>query len=84
MSTLLTQLGRTMTQNASSVQKAVAANRTELADFTGISVSTLARIEKARKARRTYNPAFKTVVKLAEFAGVSIDDFVKSRLTFRP
>ena len=82
MSFSLTQMGRTFTQNTNSLQKAVELTQEQLAHHVGLSTSTLHRIETARVARRTYRPSFATVAKLALLAGVSIDDFVNTRLSF--
>jgi DNA-binding XRE family transcriptional regulator len=76
-------MGKVITQNTNSVRKAVDVTQTELADASGVSRRTLQRIESARRARRTYRPMLKTVVKLAAVAGVSIDDYINNRLQFQ-
>ncbi len=82
MTTNLTQAGRNLTQNTKTLKGAVELSLTELAGFSGVSKRTLERMEAARKARRTYRPALSTVVKLADLAGVTVDDFIKTRLNF--
>lgn len=83
MTTNITNAGRTLTKNAKSLAGAVNVNLTELAGLSGLSKSTLYRIETARKFRRTYHPMMSTVIKLADVAGVTVDDFIKSRLSFQ-
>jgi transcriptional regulator with XRE-family HTH domain len=83
MTTNLTQAGKTLTQNAGRLNRAVELTKTDMAAMSGVSIRTLQRIESARKARRTYRPALSTVVKLADFAGVSVDDFIKHKLEFQ-
>jgi transcriptional regulator with XRE-family HTH domain len=78
----LTEAGKNLTKNTARLQGAVALTTIELANFTGVSERTLRRIETARKARRTYHPAFSTVARLANFAGVTVDDYVKLHLQF--
>jgi transcriptional regulator with XRE-family HTH domain len=83
MNTNLNQMGKTLTQNTNSLKGAVEVGVTELATFTGVSKRTLQRIEAARRARRTYRPMLKTAVKLAAAAGVTVDDYINSRLQFQ-
>jgi transcriptional regulator with XRE-family HTH domain len=83
MTTNLNQVGKTLTQNARNLNVAVELSQNEMAAMSGVSRRTLQRIEAARKARQTYRPALSTVIKLADFAGVTVDDFIKSRLQFQ-
>jgi len=82
MITNLTEAGRNLTKNASRLKGAIELSTAELSAFTGVSKRTLNRIEVARKARRTYRPSLATAVKLANFAGVSVDEFIQSTLNF--
>lgn len=83
MSITLNQIGKNLAANASRMRKDSATNFNELAHITGVSVRTLKRIEAAKKARRTYSPMLKTVVRLADAAGVTVDTFLKNRLQFQ-
>lgn len=76
----LNSMGRTLVRNTSQMRRWGDFNMSELAQATGVSRRTLGRIEAARRERRSYNPMLKTVVKLAEAAGVSVDYYIKFRL----
>jgi|HigsolmetaAR202D_1030399.scaffolds.fasta_scaffold12858_5 Predicted transcriptional regulators len=74
----LNQIGRTLARNTAILRKDAALNLSDMERMTGVSRRTLGRIEKARKERRPYSPMLKTVLKLAETAGVSVDDYIKT------
>lgn len=74
----LNKIGKTLARNTAILRKDVALNLSQMERMTGVSRRTLARIEKARKERRPYSPMLKTVVKLAETAGVPVDTYIKT------
>lgn len=74
----LNQIGRTLARNTAILRKDVEMNLSEMERLTGVSRRTLSRIEKARAERRPYNPMLKTVVKLAETAGLTVDEYIKT------
>jgi transcriptional regulator with XRE-family HTH domain len=76
--TTLNKMGRIVVRNTSSVRKDISVSLREMERLTGVSRSTLARIERAKVERRTYNPMFATVVKLAASAGVSVDEYTQT------
>ena len=75
-------LGRNIATNVSRLVEANGLPNKELAERVGLSTSTIYRINKARAARRPYRPMLSTVIKLAADAGVSVDDFIRTRLVF--
>ncbi|MCU1492219.1 MAG: hypothetical protein JWM85_3624 [Acidimicrobiaceae bacterium] len=74
----LNQIGKTITRNTTLLRRDVCMNLSDMERLTGVSRRTLGRIEKARAERRTYSPMLKTVLKLAETAGVTVDDYLKA------
>jgi len=78
----LSNLGKTLARNASRLRRQNDLTVTQTAQLTGVSPSTLRRIEKARDARRTYKPMLSTVVKLARVSGVTVDEFIGGRLNW--
>ncbi len=80
----LNSLGKTLTYNAGILRRLSETTVPELARQTGLSASTLRRIEKARIAKTPYKPMLSTVVKLAAQTGVTIDEFLKGRLVIVP
>lgn len=78
----LNQMGKTFTQNTNSLQVATGLSTAELAEHAGLSTSTIYRIQAKRKARRTHNPTFSTIAKLALLSGVTIDEYSTTRLNF--
>jgi transcriptional regulator with XRE-family HTH domain len=83
MSITLNQLGKNLARNTGMMAKEAGIDLKQLSDLSGVSLRTLYRIEKARKARKSYSPMFKTVAKLASLAGVSVDDYVQGHLEFK-
>jgi DNA-binding XRE family transcriptional regulator len=81
--TNLNDAGRNLTKNTKELKNAVELTIAELSWHTGVSETTLRRIEAARKARRAYRPMLSTVVKLADFADLTVDDYINNRLTFQ-
>lgn len=77
----LNQIGRTLARNTVMLRKDVEMNFSEMARLTGVSRRTLGRIEKAKAERRSYSPMLKTVVKLAETAGTTVDDYIKTKFS---
>jgi transcriptional regulator with XRE-family HTH domain len=73
----LHRFGRNFIRNTARIQKAAQLSTSELAKATGVSSRTLARMEKARKEGRSYSPMLKTVARLAQAAGVSIDQYLQ-------
>ncbi len=76
----LNQMGRNLTRNTFRLRKNSELNLAEMARATGVSRRTLGRIEQARSERRTYNPMLKTVVSLAQAAGITVDEYIKTSL----
>jgi DNA-binding XRE family transcriptional regulator len=83
MSTTLNQLGKNLAANTVRMRKDSSTNIKELAHITGVSARTLQRIEVAKKARQSYSPMLKTAIRLADAAGVTVDEFIKNRLVFQ-
>jgi DNA-binding XRE family transcriptional regulator len=83
MSTTLNTMGKTFARNTVQIRKDSSTNLTELAYITGVSRRTLGRIEAAKKARKTYNPMLKTAIKLAQAAGVTVDELLNEKLSFQ-
>lgn len=83
MSLTLNAIGKNLARNAVQMRKDSATNLTELAYITGVSRRTLSRIEAAKKARRSYNPMLKTVVKLSAAAGITVDQFINGKVAFQ-
>lgn len=73
-------LGNNTTFNTDLIRKATGLSLAQLAATADLSRSTLYRMAAARKARTAYSPTLATVVKLANLAEVSVDDFVSGRL----
>lgn len=80
MQVTLNKAGRNLISNANTIQKESLLTIKEMAEATGVSKDTLYRMNKARKERRTYNPMFSTVVKLAQASQISIDDLVSGKV----
>lgn len=49
------------------------ASRVDIARATGITVRTMYNIENGR-----FNPSYNTIVRLADFYGLSVPDFMKA------
>jgi len=80
MQVTLNKAGRNIVSNAHVIQKESLLTIKQMAEATNLSTSTIRRMSKARKERRTYNPMFSTVVKLAQATQVSVDDLVSGKL----
>lgn len=72
------KIGRTVARNTAKLRKNAKLSLSDMERATGVSRRTLARIETAHSDRSPYIPSLKTVVKLAETAGVSVDTYVST------
>lgn len=74
----LNTIGKTFARNTTVLVKEVDLTATDAAKLTGVSRRTLGRIATARRERRPYNPTLRTLAKLSQTFGVTLDDFVKT------
>jgi len=78
----LVKMGHIFVQNVVKLQYAVGLNQRDFAAHIGVSESTLRRIQRHHLQKLGYSPQFGTTAKAALFAGVSVDDLMKTRLNF--
>lgn len=70
--------GKAVTRQAGKMRKASEMSVKGFAQEVGISPATIRRMEAKRYANLAYSPRFATVVKLANYAGVPLNQFILS------
>lgn len=75
--------GSYVARNVDRLLKASNITPAQLAEVSGVSESTIRRIDSYRRSKSLYQPTLRTVHKLAKITGTTVDEFSKCLLTFQ-